>query len=299
MINTADNIIVHALEERQDSSVRDYIALMKPRVMSLVVFSAIAGIYLAPGTIHPFLALIAVICVSMGAGAAGAINMWYDRDIDAVMLRTRQRPIVQGKIEPDEALMFGVLTAFFAVLCMMVCINILAGMLLAASILFYVFIYTIWLKRSSVQNIVIGGAAGSLPPMIGWAAVTNNISAESIALFLLIFFWTPPHFWALALYKGEDYKRCNVPMMPIVHGSAYTKKYIFLYTIFTSFTSYLPCYLGAVSLWSALPITVLNLFFLFFAFSLFSDKANKKAPRLFGYSILYLFAVFAVYMIAA
>ncbi|MGH6618226.1 MAG: heme o synthase, partial [Alphaproteobacteria bacterium] len=209
----------------------DYIALMKPRVMSLVVFTGLAGMLVAPGHLHWLLASVAVLCIAVGAGASGAINMWYDRDIDAVMERTRRRPLPLGRIAPEEALTFGVVLASGSVFLMGVAVNWTAAALLALTVLFYVFVYTIWLKRRTPQNIVIGGAAGAFPPMIGWAAVTGDVSLESFTLFALIFMWTPPHFWALSLYRCGDYAAAGVPMLPVVAGKTETKRQMLIYTI--------------------------------------------------------------------
>jgi len=205
-----------ALSVETGGSVGDFIVLMKPRVMSLVVFTAIVGLMVAPGQLHPVLAVIALIAIAVGAGAAGALNMWYDADIDARMARTAARPIPRGHVTKDEALAFGVVLSIFSVMTLGLLVNWVAGALLAITIGFYIFIYTMWLKRRTPQNIVIGGAAGAFPPMIGWAAVTGTVSLESILLFLIIFFWTPPHFWALALYRSRDYERVGVPMLPVV-----------------------------------------------------------------------------------
>ena len=207
-------------------SIGDFIALMKPRVMSLVVFTALVGMVLAPDQLHPVLAVIALVCIAVGAGASGALNMWYDADIDACMQRTASRPIPRGHVTPDEALTFGMILAIGSVLTLGLIINWLAGALLAGTIVFYVLVYTMWLKRRTPQNIVIGGAAGAFPPMIGWAAATGSISIESIVLFLIIFMWTPPHFWALALYRARDYERAGVPMLPVVAGADETRKQI-------------------------------------------------------------------------
>jgi protoheme IX farnesyltransferase len=279
------------------STVSDYVALTKPRVMSLVVFSGIAGVVMAPGSIHPLIAFIAILCIALGSGASAAINMWYDRDIDSVMIRTKNRPIVRGKITPEDALSFGVVLAFFAVVLMAVCVSYLASLLLLAAILFYVLIYTMLLKRSSVHNIVIGGASGAFPPMIGWAAVTDSISIESIILFLLIFMWTPPHFWALALYKSDDYRRCNIPMMPVVRGDLHTKKQIILYVCLTFFVSLMPSVIGVSSMTYFAIATSLGVLFLYYSISLLKDPMNLLAPRLFFFSIVYLFAVLGFMMI--
>lgn len=279
------------------SSISNFIELLKPRVMSLVVFSGLAGLLLAPGTIHPFIASMAILCIIMASGAAAAINMWYDRDIDSIMLRTQNRPLVRKVMEPDEALSFGVVLSVISVTLMSVCVNILSGILLLASILFYVFVYTMWLKRSSVQNIVIGGAAGALPPVIGWASVTNDITLMPIILFAIIFFWTPAHFWALALYKSDDYKRCNVPMMPVVKGDLYTKYQMLAYTILTAVFSCLPYILNQATLFYLSLAILLNAIFVYYNLALFKDKENKYAPRMFGYSIFYLFAILAILVI--
>src|SRR5579863_2591993 len=201
-----------------DARVLDYVAILKPRVMSLVVFTGVVGLALAPGHLHPVLAVVAVLCIAVGAGAAGAINMWYDRDIDRIMRRTADRPLPAGRMAPGDALGFGVVLGVGAVVTMWLAVNLVAAELLALTILFYVFVYTIWLKRRTPQNIVIGGAAGAFPPMIGWAAVTGRIGWGALALFAIIFFWTPPHFWALSLYKQSDYGAANIPMMPNVKG---------------------------------------------------------------------------------
>jgi protoheme IX farnesyltransferase len=271
---------------------RDYIALTKMRVMSLVVFSGLAGLIMAPGHIHPLKAFLAILCMALGHGAAAALNMWYDRDIDSIMMRTQDRPIVTGKISPEEALAFGIILGAFAVLTMALFVSFVASFLLLATILFYVFIYTMWLKRSTMQNIVIGGAAGAFPPMIGWAAVTGDISFESFSLFLLIFMWTPPHFWSLALYQSEDYKKCNIPMMPVVMGDDYTKKQIVIYTALTVIASIIPAFIGLSSLVYAVFASVLGSFFLYYAVALLPDTNNLFAPRMFFFSIFYLFSLF-------
>ena len=226
----------------------DFISLLKPRVMSLVVFTGFAGLYLAPGDLNPVLEVIAVFCIAIGAGASGAINMWYDRDIDAIMLRTKERPIPSGRVSSDAALTFGVLLAGGSIMVMGLAINWLAAALLTLTISFYIFVYTIWLKRRTPQNIVIGGAAGAFPPMIGWAAITGTISLESIVLFAIIFIWTPPHFWALSLYRSDDYKAAGIPMMPLVHGRAKTKKQILLYSLVLAPLGLAPCFLDMAGL---------------------------------------------------
>src|SRR6266516_442414 len=213
------------------ATVGDYVALMKPRVMSLVVFTALVSLLIAPGQIHPMIGFTALLCIAVGAGAAGALNMWYDADIDALMNRTAKRPSPRGRIAPGEALTFGIVLAAFAVGVLGVLVSWLAAALLAFTIFFYVVIYTMWLKRLTPQNIVIGGAAGAFPPMIGWAAVTGSVDIEPILLFLLIFFWTPPHFWALSLLRADDYARAGIPMLPVVSGEAETRRQILLYSL--------------------------------------------------------------------
>jgi protoheme IX farnesyltransferase len=277
------------------STARDYFLLMKPRVMSLVVFTGFSGLWLAPCAIHPFIGFVAVLCLALGAGSAGVINMWYDRDIDSLMKRTQTRPIIRGSIEPDEALSFGVITAFFSVFFMALCINLLTAFLLLFTIFYYIFIYTMWLKRSSIQNIVIGGVAGALPPIIGWAAASNEISLQSFILFLIIFAWTPPHSWALALFYNEDYKNALIPMMPTSKGALYTKKQILLYSIILVLTSGIPFFLEMSNLTYLVIAGLLGVIFLYYSISLFRDNtANKQAKTLFAYSIFYLFAIFLI-----
>jgi len=275
------------------ASAKDYFLLMKPRVMSLVVFTAFVGMFLAPGNIHPLIAFVAILSITIGAGSAAAINMWYDRDIDAIMKRTQKRPIITGAVKPDEALAFGVVTGVLSVIMITLCVNVISGILLSFTILYYIYIYTMWLKRSSVQNVVIGGVAGALPPMIGWAAVTGDISWQSFSLFAIIFIWTPPHSWALALFRSEDYKNCNVPMMPVIKGALYTKKQIMFYSILMFFVSLWPYFLNISNELYLLTAIVFGLVFLFYAARLFSsDEENKLAKKLFWYSILYLFIIF-------
>jgi protoheme IX farnesyltransferase len=286
---------LHAMEA--DGSVGDFIALMKPRVMSLVVFTAFTGMILAPNTIHPALAVIALVCIAVGAGASGALNMWYDADIDALMQRTAARPIPRGHVTPDEALTFGVVLSIGSVLTLGLLVNWVAGALLALTIAFYVFIYTMWLKRTTAQNIVIGGAAGAFPPMVGWAAVTGSVSIESIVLFLIIFMWTPPHFWALALYRTRDYERAGVPMLPVVAGQDETRKQIVIYSALLVPTAFMPALIGLGGAVYLLVSIFLGGIFLAQALSVYRERegreADRAAKRLFGYSIFYLFALFA------
>ena len=270
----------------------DFISLLKPRVMSLVVFTGFVGLYLAPGDGNPILQTIAILCIAFGAGASGAINMWYDRDIDAIMSRTKARAIPSGKVTAEAALTFGVLLAGGSVMVMGLAINWVAATLLMVTIMFYVFIYTIWLKRRTPQNIVIGGAAGAFPPMIGWAAATGTVSVESIALFTIIFIWTPPHFWALSLYKSDDYKAAGVPMMPLVHGRYETKKQILLYSIVLGPLGIVPFWLGTLGAVYGATAALLGALFIGTAWRVMRDDSDKNCKQLFGFSILYLFLLF-------
>jgi protoheme IX farnesyltransferase len=277
--------------------VRDYIDLLKPRVMSLVVFTGWIGVLIAPVHLHPFKAALAVLAIALGSGAAGAINMWYERDLDALMARTRNRPLPAGRVAPDDALGLGVLLSMFSVLLMAVSTNLVAAALLAAAILFYVFVYTIWLKRRTPQNIVIGGAAGAFPPMIGWAAATGDVSAVGIALFLLVFLWTPPHFWSLALYRSEDYRRAGVPMLPVVAGPRETKRQMVIYTLLLLPVALAPTLLGAVGWVYGAVALALSLGFIGHAIAVWrtadDETAFGAARRMFRYSLIYLAAVFA------
>ena len=277
----------------EGARVGDYVALLKPRVMSLVVFTGFAGLIAAPGALHPLLAAVAVLCIAVGAGAAGAINMWYDRDIDAVMERTRQRPIPSGRIAPAEALAFGVTLSLFSVMLMGLAVNWVAAGLLALANGFYVFVYTVWLKRRTPHNIVIGGAAGAFPPMIGWAAVTGAVGLESIVLFLIIFMWTPPHFWALALYRDGDYAAAGVPMLPVVAGRAETRRQILIYSLVLAPLAMAPAALGFAGWLYAGIAGLLGLAFVALAVQVRRDPGTRAARGLFGFSILYLFVLFA------
>jgi protoheme IX farnesyltransferase len=280
------------LQNPSVSSAEDYWNLLKPRVMSLVVFTGVVGLLLAPGAIHPIIGVAAILCIAVGSGAAGAMNMWYERDIDALMDRTKGRPLPQGRLQPGEALGFGVTLALGSVLVMYTLVNFWAAFYLALAILFYVFVYTIFLKRRTPQNIVIGGAAGALPPVIGWAAVMNETSLLPWILFGIIFLWTPPHFWALALYRSEDYKRANVPMLPVVGGIEDTKNQILLYTGALILLSLLPLYLGDFG-WIYGSIALgLGLIFIGGALKVKFSSASKDSLRLFFYSIIYLFLLF-------
>jgi heme o synthase len=282
-------------------SIADYIALMKPRVMSLVVFTALVGMALAPVQLHPALVVIALICIAVGAGASGALNMWYDADIDACMQRTASRPIPRGYVAPEEALTFGTILAVGSVATLGLVINWMAAGLLAFTIAFYVLVYTMWLKRRTPQNIVIGGAAGAFPPMIGWAAATGSVSLDSITLFLIIFLWTPPHFWALALYRTRDYARAGVPMLPVVAGQDETRKQIVIYAALLLPVGLAPTIVGlAGGLYAAVAMGMGGIF-LALALAIYRTRegraADHAARRLFAFSILYLFALFATLLV--
>jgi protoheme IX farnesyltransferase len=291
------SVATDAARVADGGSVADYVALLKPRVMSLVVFTAFAGLYLAPGTLHPVIALSAILCIALGAGASGAINMWYDRDIDAVMTRTRQRPLPAGRLEPGQALGFGVVLAVGAVAMMGLSVNWAAAALLALTIAFYVFVYTIWLKRRTPQNIVIGGAAGAFPPMVGWAAVTGDIAIGSIVLFAIIFMWTPPHFWALSLYRRGEYEKAGVPMLPVVAGVAETRRQILLYTLLLAPLGVLPAVIGMASWAFGAVAAVLGLTFVALAVGVLRERGETYARRTFAFSLLYLALLFAALII--
>ena len=271
----------------------DYFSLLKPRVMSLAIFTALSGQLLAlkDYTTHPVLLIISLFSIALGAGAAGCINMWYDRDIDSKMERTNQRAIPKGIIEPEEALSLGVILSIISVMLLILASNYLSGILLGLSILFYIFIYTVWLKRKTYYNIVIGGAAGALPPVIGWTSVSNEIGLLPFILFLLIFVWTPPHFWALSLYIKEDYKKVNIPMLPVILGKKQTIKSIIRYSFYLYLTSILPFVLNFSGKFYLCFAVILNSIFLFLAYRL-NEKNVRKAKSLFKFSIIYLFLIF-------
>ncbi|AZO63958.1 MULTISPECIES: heme o synthase [unclassified Mesorhizobium] len=283
-----------------EATAGDFFALLKPRVMSLVVFTAFVGLVAAPVTINPLLAVIAILAIAIGAGASGALNMWYDADIDAVMTRTAGRPVPAGRIRPGEALSFGLVLSVLSVMTLGVLVNWLSATLLAFTIFFYAVVYTMWLKRWTPQNIVIGGAAGAIPPVIGWAAVTGTVSLESVVLFLIIFLWTPPHFWALALFKSQDYARAGIPMMPNVAGQASTRRQIFAYALILAPVGVLPWMLGFTTPAYGVLAVLLGAGFVWYAWKVLQmadeDHVMKPAKALFGYSLLYLFAIFAIYL---
>ena len=290
-----------ALEnDTKESSVEDFLSLLKPRVMSLAIFTSICGLFLAPIQMHPFFIFLSILCISIGAGASGAINMWYDQDIDGLMVRTQGRPIPQGKISALDALGFGVILALVSVLILGLAVNYFAAFLLFFSIFFYVFIYTIWLKRRTPQNIVIGGAAGAFPPVIGWACSTGDVSTFPLILFLIIFMWTPPHFWALALYKDIEYSKAKVPMLPVVKGKKTTKRQIMIYSIILFAVTILPFLFGFSGLLYLISALALNSYFCYLAFRLFKSNEDDKllyAPKLFKFSILYLYSIFSFLVI--
>jgi protoheme IX farnesyltransferase len=281
---------------------RDFVALTKPRVMSLVVFTALCGLLAAPGHINPVLAFTAILCIALGAGAAAALNMWYEADLDALMKRTRNRPIPAGRMDREAALQFGVGLGFFSVVLMGVATNWFAAAILAVSILFYVLVYTVWLKRRTPQNIVIGGAAGAFPPVIGWAAVTGDVSLFPLLLFALIFLWTPPHFWALSLFVRSDYAAAGVPMLPVVSGARVTRQQVALYTLPMAAAAIAPWPLGLAGAFYGVAASALSLAFIALSVPVLLNQAAepeqmKPEKRLFAYSILYLFAVFGAVVI--
>jgi protoheme IX farnesyltransferase len=287
-----------ARAEPSVAGVGDYIELMKPRVMSLVVFTALVGLVLAPVPMHPVMAFTALLCIAVGAGAAGVLNMWYDADIDARMGRTAGRPIPRRRVTPGEAAGFGFTLAVFSVVSLGLFVNVLAGALLAFTIFFYVVIYTIWLKRSTPQNIVIGGAAGALPPVIGWAAATDNVSVEPLILFLIIFLWTPPHFWALSLYRADDYARAGVPMLPVVAGATETRRQILLYTLVLTPVGVAPWLLGYVGPVYGITAVLTGAAMIALAIRVRGEtRGHTASKQLFGFSILYLFLLFAMLLV--
>ena len=288
-------------EKALGGSVGDYFALMKPRVMSLVVFTAFVGMVVTPVSINPVLGFVGLLCIAIGAGASGALNMWYDADIDALMARTAARPIPRGRVTASEALTFGTVLSVFSILTLGLLLNWMAGAILAFTIFFYLVIYTMWLKRRTPHNIVIGGAAGAFPPMLGWAVMTGTVSVDSFVLFLLIFLWTPPHFWALALYRMRDYERASVPMLPNVAGADETRRQILLYSVALIAAAAAPYAIGLGGLTYLIISTVLSAAFMVLAIAVYRVRegrdADAVARRLFLYSIFYLFALFAVLLV--
>ena len=290
-----------AASAANQGTLRDYLALLKPRVMSLAIFTALAGMVAAPGHMHPLIGFTALIFIALGAGAAGALNMWYDADIDSIMSRTALRPIPQNRVPPDEALAFGLVLSAGAVFCLGVLVNWMASGLLAFTIAFYIVIYTMWLKRRTPQNIVIGGAAGAFPPMIGWAAATGTISLESVLLFTIIFLWTPPHFWALALYRSRDYERAGIPMLPVVAGKNEARAQILIYSVVMAASGVAPYFVDLGGTAYLAVSGILGAVFLYFAVLVYRRRdghaADKAARALFAFSIFYLFALFAALLV--
>jgi protoheme IX farnesyltransferase len=301
MSNATVEAIGTKFDVATDGDVADYFALMKPRVMFLVVFTALVGLVAAPGSMHPVLAIAALLCIAVGAGAAGALNMWFDADIDAAMARTAGRPIPRGHISADQALVFGTVLGAGAVICLGLMANWVAAVLLALTIVFYVCVYTMWLKRTTPQNIVIGGAAGATPPIIGWAAATGGIALEPIVLFLLIFMWTPPHFWALALLRSGDYARAGVPMLPVTHGANETRRQILIYSVILAPLGMAPAIIGFGGTLYMAAAAMLGSLFVVLALECYRERegetADRAAKNLFAYSVLYLFLLFAVLLI--
>ncbi|MDX6751094.1 heme o synthase [Geminicoccaceae bacterium 1502E] len=294
-LGTAENSGGAVLADRPvaGSEFRDFWTLLKPNVMQLVVFTSWVGLFLAPGDLHPLLAFTAMLCIAVGAGASAAINNWYDRDIDCRMARTRLRPTATGRIAPEEALAVGVVLALLSVMVMGVALNWLAAGLLALTIGFYVFVYTMFLKRRTPQNIVIGGAAGSFPPLVAWTAVTGDVALLPLVMFAIIFLWTPPHFWALALYRTGDYDKVGVPMLPVVAGRTVTRRHIVAYTVILLAVSVVPTATGDLGLLYGAAAALLGAGFLFYALKLWRDDSDVTAMRTFRFSILYLFLLFA------
>ena len=284
--------------ESEFGSAYNYFMLLKPRVMSLAIFTALVGQILASQQYlnNPVLTLISLFSIALGAGAVGCINMWYERDIDALMQRTKNRPIPKGLVKPAEAIALGVILSILSTMLLILSSNIYAGLLLASSILFYVFVYTIWLKRKTYQNIVIGGAAGALPPLIGWVSVSDSLNFFPIILFLIIFIWTPPHFWALSLYVNKDYKKVNIPMLPVIYGKKQTIRSIIKYSFglyLVSLSPYFFKFSGLIYFFSAI---ILGILFVYFALNL-NEKSDNSAKNLFKYSILYLFLLFLILVV--
>ena len=296
-MSVIEQTVIAAGPRISEADVADYLALLKPRVMSLVIFTALIGLLIAPGHFHPVLAITSLLCIAVGAGASGALNMALEADIDALMSRTANRPIPRGRITRSEALAFGTTLSFFSVMTLGILVNWYAGALLAFTIFFYVVVYTMWLKRWTAQNIVIGGAAGALPPVVAWVAVTGSLAPEPLLLFLIIFFWTPPHFWALALFRTDDYARAGVPMLPVVAGPDATRLQILLYTIVLVGVALAPWPLGYFDAVYGLVSLGLGAGMLALAIQVYRRRGRAESLRanrkLFAFSIVYLFGLFA------
>ncbi|WP_417435101.1 heme o synthase [Hoeflea sp.] len=303
MTNEHDALTASASVAVTDGDAGDFFALLKPRVMSLVVFTALVGMLMAPGQIHPVIGFIAILSIAVGGGASGALNMWYDADIDVMMGRTAKRPIPAGRVSAETTLAFGLFLSVFSVATLGLMVNWLSAGLLAFTIFFYAVVYTMWLKRSTPQNIVIGGAAGAFPPIIGWACVTNSISLESIALFAIIFLWTPAHFWALALFKSEDYGRAGIPMLPNVAGERATKNQIVLYAVLTAISGVVPTIMGFAGLAYGVVAAILGAAFIWYSVQVWrmpdGDQKMVPAKKMFAYSLLYLFVIFTALLVDA
>jgi len=298
---TVDIINKKAVSVNILSYLKSLLLLMKPRVMSLVIFTSAVGLLTAPSTVSFSDAIIGIFFVAMGAGAAGALNMWYEADLDKLMTRTCLRPIPTGKVNRNHALVFGIFLSIVSIFGLYYFTNTISAILLFSTISFYLFVYTIWLKRLTPQNIVIGGAAGALPPVIGWTIATNSLSFEPITFFLIIFYWTPSHFWALSLYKAQDYEKAKIPMLPITNGIEVTKKKIFVYSLFMLPVVILPYYIGFTSKIFLFTSLFLTLYYNYICYDLLKFKKNKfelnKAKKVFSYSILYLFLLFVLFLI--
>jgi len=280
---------------------KSFLLLMKPRVMSLVIFTCAVGLLTAPESVSFYKSIISIFFVAIGAGAAGALNMWYEADLDKLMTRTCLRPIPTGKLNKNQALVFGVIMSILSIVGLYYSSNLISAIILSVTIIFYLFIYTIWLKRKTSQNIVIGGASGALPPVIGWTIATNNLTLEPITFFLIIFFWTPSHFWALSLFKADDYKKANIPMLPLTSGVENTKKNILVYSILMLPVIILPYLIGFVGNIYLLSSVFLTIYYIYLCYELYNFKKNKfeisKAKKVFSYSILYLFLVFVLFLV--
>lgn len=293
-MQTAAPIINQDVREDYLPGAGDFFALLKPRVMSLVVFTAFIGMVMAPGDIHPVIAFTALLCIAVGAGASGCLNMWYEADLDARMIRTRNRPIPSGRIDRQSALHFGVALSTASVLVMGLMVNVVAAALLLMTILFYVVVYTIWLKRRTSLNIVIGGAAGAFPPMIAWAAVTGGVSLDSMVLFGIIFMWTPPHFWSLSLFACKDYQAAGIPMLPVVSGERETRRQILIYTLLMVPVSILPWAMGFAGQVYGITAIISGAVFIWLSLALVRNRDIVSAKKVFFYSLVYLFLLFAV-----
>ncbi len=298
---TSNIINKKSVFENSIVNLKSFILLMKPRVMSLVIFTCAVGLLTAPESVTFYNSVVSIFFVAIGAGAAGALNMWYEADLDKLMTRTCLRPIPTGKLKKNQALIFGVILSVVSVLGLYYFSNFLSAAILLITIMFYLFIYTIWLKRKTPQNIVIGGASGALPPVIGWTIATNNLTMEPIIFFLIIFFWTPSHFWALSLFKADDYKKANIPMLPLTNGIENTKKNILIYSILmlpVVIAPYFIGFVGKIYLFSSLILTV---YYIYLCYDLYNFKKNKfeitKAKKVFSYSILYLFLLFVLFLV--